>query len=78
MVAPLVESVGVLCNAPDKVAPVLESLRGYVNPSSQLRLSRLHGRGGGDWNSLHASATWRKARAVLEPVLALPKLVLEG
>ena len=67
-----------LCNAPEKVASVLEAMRGYVNPSSQLRLTRLHGRGGGDWDELHASAEWRKARSSLEPLLALPKLVLEG
>ena len=67
-----------LCNAPDKVASVLEALRGYVNPSSQLRLTRLHGKGGGDWDELHASPTWRRARAALEPLLAPPKLVLEG
>ncbi|HEX5047450.1 MAG TPA: beta-N-acetylhexosaminidase [Gammaproteobacteria bacterium] len=67
-----------LCNAPDRVPTVLEALRGYVNPSSQLRLTRLHGRVGGDWDALHASPAWRKARAALEPLLALPKLVLEG
>jgi beta-N-acetylhexosaminidase len=67
-----------LCNAPDKVPAVLEALRGYVNPLSQLRLTRLHGRGGGDWNELHGSAEWRKARSSIEPLLDKPKLVLEG
>jgi beta-N-acetylhexosaminidase len=66
-----------LCNAPDKVPAVLEALRGYVNPLSQLRLTRLHGRGGGDWNELHGSAEWRKARSSIEPLLDKPKLVLE-
>jgi beta-N-acetylhexosaminidase len=67
-----------LCNAPDKVPAVLEALRGYVNPLSQLRLTRLHGRGGGDWDELHGSAEWRKARSTIEPLLEKPKLVLEG
>jgi beta-N-acetylhexosaminidase len=67
-----------LCNAPDKVPGVLEALRGYVNPVSQVRLTRLHGRGGGNWDELHGSAEWRKARAIIEPLLEKPKLVLEG
>ena len=36
--------------------------KGYVNPAAQLRLTRLHGRGGADWERLHASAEWRKAQ----------------
>ena len=35
-----------LCNSPEQVPVVLESLKGFVNPSAQLRLTRLHGRGG--------------------------------
>jgi len=67
-----------LCNAPEQVPGVLESLRGYVNPAAQLRLTRLHGRGAFDWESLHASAEWHKARALVEPLCAVPKLELEG
>jgi beta-N-acetylhexosaminidase len=67
-----------LCNAPEQVPPVLESLRGYVNPTAQLRLTRLHGRGELEWEALHASAAWQKARALLAPLQARPKLELEG
>ncbi len=67
-----------LCNSPDLVPRVLESLRGYVNPSAQLRLTRLHGRGTYDWDALHDSVEWRKACAALEPLCARPKLELEG
>jgi beta-N-acetylhexosaminidase len=67
-----------LCNAPEKVPPVLESLRGYVNPAAQVRLTRLHGRGGVDWEELHASADWHKASALVAPLCARPKLELEG
>jgi beta-N-acetylhexosaminidase len=67
-----------LCNAPEQVPGVLESLRGYVNPAAQLRLTRLHGRGDFDWETLHASAEWNKARALVEPLCAVPKLELEG
>jgi beta-N-acetylhexosaminidase len=67
-----------LCNAPEKVPPVLESLKGYVNPAAQLRSTRLHGRGGVDWEELHASAEWRKASALVAPLCDRPKLKLEG
>ena len=67
-----------LCNSPQEVPGVLESLEGYVNPSAQLRLTRLHGRGKTDWAALQASAEWRSARAALAPLCAVPKLELEG
>jgi beta-N-acetylhexosaminidase len=67
-----------LCNSPGDVPTVLEALDGYVNPSAQLRLTRLHGRGGVDWETLHASAEWRKASAALAPLCSRPKLELEG
>jgi beta-N-acetylhexosaminidase len=67
-----------VCNAPDEVPGVLEALEGYVNPAGQLRLSRLHGRGSFDWESLHASANWQKASALVASLQARPKLTLEG
>jgi beta-N-acetylhexosaminidase len=70
--------VVLLCNAPEQVPVVLESLRGYVNPTAQLRLTRLHGRGELTWDTLHASADWQRASALVEPLRARPKLELEG
>jgi beta-N-acetylhexosaminidase len=70
--------LALLCNSPDKVPPVLASLTGYVNPTAQLRLSRLHGRGSFEWESLHAAAEWHKASALVAPLCARPKLKLEG
>jgi beta-N-acetylhexosaminidase len=67
-----------LCNAPDKVPPVLESLEGYVNPAAQLRATRLHGRNDHDWEKLHESAEWHRACALVAPLCARPKLTLEG
>ena len=67
-----------LCNAPEEVPAVLDSLQGYVNPTAQLRLTRLHGRGDFDWESLHASADWQKASALVASLRARPKLTLEG
>jgi beta-N-acetylhexosaminidase len=67
-----------LCNAPEQVPAVLQSLEGYVNPAGQLRLSRLHGRGHFDWETLHASADWQKASALIASLDARPKLTLQG
>ena len=67
-----------LCNAPQHIPGVLDSLKGYVNPSAQLRLTRLHGRGDVDWESLHASADWQKASALVASLEARPNLTLEG
>lgn len=67
-----------VCNAPEQVPGVLDSLQGYVNPTAQLRLSRLHGRGTFDWESLHASADWQKASALVAALRARPTLTLEG
>ena len=67
-----------LCNSPEHVPVVLESLKGFVNPSAQLRLTRLHGRGTFDWETLHASAEWQKASAAISALSKRPKLDLEG
>jgi hypothetical protein len=49
-----------------------------VNPSAQLRLTRLHGRGVFEWESLHASPEWQKASAAIGALSKRPKLRLEG
>lgn len=67
-----------LCNAPHDVQPVLEALHGYVNPTSQVRLARLHGRGGDAWDALHASSEWRAACTALQPLCTRPELELHG
>lgn len=67
-----------LCNAPAEVPAVLESLRDYVNPPGQLRLARLHGRGGSAWDALHTSRKWQSACAAIEPLCRRPELQLEG
>ena len=67
-----------LCNSPDEVPGVLDVLDGYLNPSAQVALTRLHGRGGIGWDELHESVEWRKAQAAIAPLCARPALELEG
>lgn len=68
-----------LCNAPREVPAVLAALDGYVDPGAQVRLMRLRGRRGiGGWDALRASAEWRAARNLLEPLCRRPALELDG
>jgi beta-N-acetylhexosaminidase len=67
-----------LCNAPEQVPLALDVLSGYVNPPAQLRLARLHGRGGDDWTVLHSSRVWQDACARLDPLGSRPDLELHG
>jgi beta-N-acetylhexosaminidase len=67
-----------LCNAPNDVPRAIEALEDYVNPSAQLRLTRLHGRGGSEWEALHASPEWERAQAVVAALRARPELELRG
>ena len=48
-----------VCNHTSAAEEVLESLEGYSNPASQLRLVRMHGRNGKTMKQLHASAEWQ-------------------
>lgn len=67
-----------VCNASDAIPGLLEALDGYVDPAAQLRLMRLRGGKGQDWDGLCASPEWRRAREDLARLLAPPKLELEG
>jgi beta-N-acetylhexosaminidase len=67
-----------LCNVPDEVPGVLDALRDYVNPSAQLRLVRLRGRGRVAWDELRASPRWQDANRLLGNLAARPPLELEG
>jgi beta-N-acetylhexosaminidase len=67
-----------VCNVPEQIPALLDALDGYVDPSAELRLTRLHGRGHVEWAALRESARWRRARALAANLLSRPKLKLEG
>ncbi len=48
-----------MCNNPDGADEVLESLDGYFNPTTQLRMVRLHGQGAD--GGVFESDRWRRA-----------------
>ena len=67
-----------VCNAPAEIPSVIEALADHVNPSSQLHLIRLHGRGRQDWDALRASHAWREARQEIAQLTVRPRLELRG
>jgi len=67
-----------VCNAPAEIPAVIESLAGYVNPSSQIHLIRLRGRECETWDSLRSSAAWQEARQEVAHLTERPDLELEG
>ena len=50
-----------LCNELAEIPTVLGRLAAYRNPASQLRLTRLHGRGKLDRVHLRLEPTWQEA-----------------
>ena len=67
-----------VCNEHDRIPGLLDALRGYVDPSAQLRLMRLRGEDGKSWDELTASPDWNEARDVLAGLSSRPRLELEG
>ena len=54
-----------VCNNRQAAEQVVESLSGYSNPVSQLRLLRMHGRFGRSRAELHLDPRWKKAVEML-------------
>lgn len=67
-----------VCNAAEEVPALLDALRGYVDPSAELRLMRLRGRTRTSWDELTASARWLHARELADGLFSRPTLELEG
>ncbi|HDP90168.1 MAG TPA: beta-N-acetylhexosaminidase [Thioalkalivibrio sp.] len=66
-----------VCNHPDGAREVLDSLEGYDNPVSQVRLARMHGRRPQAWAELHASARWIQAAGAVAAYDESPYLELD-
>jgi beta-N-acetylhexosaminidase len=55
-----------VCNNPVGADEVLDSLQGYKNPTSQLRMVRLHGKPEPSINDLFNTPKWHQATSVLQ------------
>jgi len=54
-----------VCNHPEGVEEAVEQLQGYNNPTSQLRLIRMHGKRDVSYTELHQSYDWKKVSAMI-------------
>lgn len=58
-----------VCNAPEALPPVLDRVRGRVDPASQVRLARMHGARSPNRRQLAYDAHWQQARDQLQDSL---------
>jgi len=54
-----------VCNHPEAVVEVVEQLRGYSNPTSQLRIVRMHGKRDISYAELHDSYDWKQISVLI-------------
>lgn len=66
-----------VCNHTQAAQQVLESLEDYLNPVSQMRLIRMHGRGKIDREQLMASERWRSVVDKIKQLGDSPNLELD-
>jgi len=66
-----------VCNHPDGVAEVIGALGDYSNPTSQLRLTRMHGKEKIDRNQLLATSKWKQANKMIRELDDSPWLELD-
>lgn len=55
-----------VCQGAGPAGRLVEALAQWKNPASQLRLARMHGRDGVDYETLRRSPQWRQAVALVE------------
>jgi beta-N-acetylhexosaminidase len=57
--------MALVCNHPEAVGEVVEQLQGYKNPTSQMRLIRMHGKRDVSYTELHNSYEWKQVSAMI-------------
>ena len=67
-----------LCNCPEVIPEVIDSLAEYTDPAAQLRLMRLRGRAGPDLESLRRTERFAAASRSIAGLIEPPELRLEG
>jgi len=66
-----------VCNHPEGVIDVVEQLKGYTNPTSQMRLIRMHGKGDISFTELHESYDWNQVSAMIAELDQSPWLEMD-
>ena len=66
-----------VCNHPEGVSEVVEQLQGYSNPTSQMRLIRMHGKNDISYAELHQTYDWKQVSAMIAELDESPWLEMD-
>ena len=66
-----------VCNHPEGVSEVVDQLQDYNNPTSQMRLVRMHGKHDISYAELHGSYEWRQVSAEIAQLDQSPWLEMD-
>lgn len=69
--------MALVCNHLDGAIEAADFIEGYVNPTSQLRLVRMHGDQDTSWESLKSSDRWRRVSAQIIALNDSPELEMD-
>ena len=66
-----------VCNHPEGVAEVVGELQDYTNPTSQMRLVRMHGRHEFSYDGLRGSDDWKRVSAMVAGLDSSPWMEMD-
>jgi beta-N-acetylhexosaminidase len=66
-----------VCNHPEGVAEVVDHLEGYTSPTSQMRLTRMHGKRAIPYKALHDSYEWQQTSSLIAGLDQSPWMELD-
>ena len=66
-----------VCNHPEGVAEIVAHLEGYNNPTSQMRLARMHGKNEIEYKQLHDNYDWKQTSAMIAELDQSPWMELD-
>lgn len=69
--------MALICNHPEGAQAATEYLTGYLNPTSQLRLVKMHGKKPVDWGTLKHSREWQRVSAQITALNDSPALEMD-
>ena len=69
--------MALVCNHLDGAIEAVEYIKGYTNPTSQLRLVRMHGSHDTDWTKLKKSKHWQQVSSQIAALNDSPELEMD-
>ena len=69
--------MALVCNHLDGAIEAADYIKGYINPTSQLRLVRMHGEQDISWDQLHQDEHWQQVSAQITALNDSPELEMD-